>query len=83
MLDVLISEFVGIGNLDALPGSIYEQDAVVFLGLLENHDAGDNTGPKEKVVRELDDAVYIVIINKILSYLLLLIFLLFSLIFLP
>ena len=71
MQDVLFCEFVGIGNLDALPGSIYEQGAVVFLGLLEDHDAGGNAGPKEKVVRELDDAVYIVIINQILSYLLL------------
>ena len=56
-LDVLLGEFVAVGDLDALPAGVDEQGGVVRLGLFQHHDAGGDGGAEEQVVRQLDDAV--------------------------
>ena len=66
VLYVFLCEFVGVGDFISLLGGIYEQGAVILLGLLQHHYAGCNTGPKEKVVRKLDDAIHIVVVYQVL-----------------
>ena len=71
LIDVLRGEFVVIGHLDALGRSINEQHFIVRFTLFQHHDAGGNTGTKEQVARQLDDAVNKVIVHQILANLLL------------
>ena len=71
MLDVLWGEFIVVGNLHALTAGINEERSVILLALLQYHNAGSDRGAKEEVIGELDDAIYIVVVNQILAYLLL------------
>ena len=66
-VNVLRGEFVVVRHLDALGRSINEQHLIVRFTLFQHHDAGGNTGTKEQVARQLDDAVNEVIVHQILA----------------
>lgn len=70
-LNVAVGEFVLVTLVHKLLAAVNEEYAVVFLALLENDDAGGNRGAEEKVRRQLEHRVYVVVVNKVLAYLLL------------
>ena len=70
MLDILFHQFVLVALVYKLIGSINKQHFVIGLVLANNDDAGRNRHTEEKVCRQLDDGVYIVVIYEILANLL-------------
>ena len=67
VLNVLLGEFIAVGDLYALFGSVDKEGGVFRFGFFEDQDTGGNGGAEEEVVRELDDAVDEVVVDEILA----------------
>ena len=70
-VDVGSSQFIIIGDLHKLLGSVDKEHLVILLALAQHHDAGGNGGTVKEVGRQLDDAIHKVVIHQVLANLLL------------
>ena len=69
--DVLVAQLVLVAFMDKLVACIDEADTVVGLVLLQDNDAGGNGRAEEKVLRQLDNSINIIVSYQKLANLLL------------
>ena len=68
--NILLGQLIVVRNFDKLVGGVDEEHVVGRLGMLQHHDAGGNGRPEKEVCGQLDNAIDLVVINEIFSYLL-------------
>ena len=64
--DVFFCQLIAVGHFYELLRRIYEEHLIVRLGFFQHHNTGGNGCAIEKVGWQLDDTVYVVIIDKVL-----------------
>ena len=70
LFDILLGQLIVVRDFDKLIGGVDEEHVVGRLGMLQHHDAGGNGRPEKEVCRQLDNAIDLVVVNEIFSYLL-------------
>ena len=68
--NILLGQLIVVRDFDKLVGGVDEEHVIGCLGVLQHHDAGGNGRPEKEVCRQLDDAIDLVVVNEIFSYLL-------------
>lgn len=68
--NIFLGQLVVVRDFDKFVGRIDKEYVVGRLGVLQHHDAGRNGRSEKEVCRQLDDAIDLVVVNEIFSYLL-------------
>ena len=66
--DILFRQFILVPLMDKLIRGIDKQHFVVRLVLADDDDTGSNRHAEEKVSRQLDNRIHIIVVNQILAY---------------
>ena len=71
LADVVVCQFIVVRDLYAFIRRVDKEDTCILPALFQDHDAGHYRGAEEEVCRQLDDAVDVVVVDKVLPDLLL------------
>ena len=65
--DIGVGEFVLVALMDKLTRSIDKECRIVLFALLQHDNAGSNADAKEKIGRQLNDGVDVVIVDQVFA----------------